>query len=222
MKDMVRCKACGYIMEKDALGDVCPACGVKKEMFEPWEDKVGTLRRFILDKHLHPVIVHAPQALTFLLLILAAIFPLFSSDLRSQYLWPAIVVMSWLLPVTVVATIASGFFDAMVRYRKIATPALLQKQLLGYLLTAASVVMVVVASSGTFADLTVWLSFLAANAVAMATSAILGLKGAKLTHAAMPGDKIFMKKKKPAAKKAGGSAEPRTKADAPKTEEKKE
>jgi uncharacterized membrane protein/rubredoxin len=214
MKDMVRCKACGYIMEKDALGDVCPACGVKKEMFEPWEDKVGELRRFILDKHLHPVIVHAPQALAFLLLILGVVFPLFGSGsiIQNEYLWPAIVVMTWLLPVTLVATIASGFFDAMVRYRKVATPALLQKQILGYIFLAASVLMTVLVSVASFSDLTVWLGFVAANAVAMACSALLGLKGAKLTHAAMPGDKIFMKKKKPVKKPA----------PAPKAEEKKE
>jgi len=220
MKEMVRCKACGYIMEKDALVDVCPACGVKKEMFEPWEDKVGALRRFILDKHLHPVIVHAPQALAFLLLILTVVFPLFGADLKNGYLWPAIVVMTWLLPVTLVATILSGLMDAMVRYRKIATPALLQKQILGYLFLAASIVMVVLVSVGNFGDLTIWLSSLAANLVAMATSAILGIKGSKLTHAAMPGDKIFMKKKKPAAKKPAAPAAPKA-ADAG-TEPKKE
>src|SRR6266403_1712670 len=121
MKDKVRCKACGYIMEKDALGEVCPACGVKKEMFEPWEDKVGAFRRSILEIDLHPVIVHAPQALTFLLLLLGAVFPLFSAGLQHDYLWPAVVVMTWLLPVALVATILSGLFDAMVRYRKIAT-----------------------------------------------------------------------------------------------------
>jgi uncharacterized membrane protein/rubredoxin len=206
MKEMVRCKACGYIMEKDSLGDVCPACGVKKEMFEPWEDKVGALRRFILEKHLHPVIVHAPQALTFLLLILGVVFPLFAPELQGTYLWPTVVVMTWLLPVTIVATILSGFFDAMVRYRKVATPALLQKQILGYLLLASAIVMTVVVSTGTFAVLSVWISYVVANLVAMATSALLGVKGAKLTHAAMPGDKIFMKKKKPAAKKAPAKA----------------
>ena len=207
MKEMVRCKACGYIMDKDALVDVCPACGVKKEMFEPWEDKVGALRRFILEKHLHPVIVHAPQALTFLLLILVATFPLFGADLQKTYLWPAIVVMTWLLPVSIVATILSGFFDAMVRYRRVATPALLQKQILGYLLLAASVVMTSVVTVADFTTLTVWLGYLAANLVAMGTSALLGIKGSKLTHAAMPGDKIFMKKKKPAAKKAPAKVE---------------
>jgi uncharacterized membrane protein len=215
-EEMVRCKACGYVMAKSSLGEVCPACGVKKEMFEPWEDKVGELRRFILDKHLHPVIVHAPQALVFLLLILTVLFPLFGADLQKTYLWPAVVVMTWLLPIAIVATILSGFFDAMVRYRKVATPALLQKQLLGYLLLAASIAMTVLVSVGTFASLGLWLSSLAANLVAMAASALLGLKGALLTHAAMPGDKIFMKKKKPAAKAAAA------KAPAPKAEDKKE
>lgn len=202
MKEMVRCKACGYILEKDALVDVCPACGVKKEMFEPWDDKVGALRRFILEKHLHPVIVHAPQALTFLLLILGVIFPLFPAGMKTGYLWPAVVVMTWLLPISIVATIISGFFDAMVRYRKVATPALLQKQLLGYLLLAASIVMTVLVSIGSFSELGTWISYVVANLVAMAASALLGIKGSKLTHAAMPGDKIFMKKKKPAAKPA--------------------
>ncbi len=86
MKEKVRCKACGYILDKDALGEVCPACGVKKEMFEPWDDKVGALRRSILEMDLHPVIVHAPQALTFLLLILSVTFPLFTADLQKSYL----------------------------------------------------------------------------------------------------------------------------------------
>lgn len=217
MKELVRCKACGYILEKDALGEVCPACGVKKEMFEPWDDKVGELRRFILEKHLHPVIVHAPQALTFLLLIVGVLYPLFGAGLQTQFLWPTVVVMTWMLPISIVLTILSGFFDAMVRYRKVATPALIQKQILGYLLLAASIVMTILVSNGSFASLTIWLAYVVANLVAMATSALLGIRGSKLTHAAMPGDKIFMKKKKPAAKKAPAKA-----AEAPKAEEKKE
>jgi len=218
MKDMVRCKACGYILEKDALGEVCPACGVKKEMFEPWEDKVGEVRRFILEKHLHPVIVHLPQAVTFLLLVLGIVYPLFGAGIQTGYLWPAVVVMTWLLPIGIVLTILSGFFDAMVRYRKVATPALIQKQILGYLLLAASIVMTILVSNSSFASLSIWLSYVVANVVAMATSALLGIRGAKLTHAAMPGDKIFMKKKKPVAKKVPAKAP-----EAPKApEEKKE
>ena len=214
MKELVRCKACGYIMEKSALGEVCPAFGVKKEMFEPWEDKVGALRRLILDRHLHPVIVHAPQALAFLTLILGATFPLYAADLQKGYIWPALAVMAWMFPFAIVATILSGFFDAMVRYRKVATPALLRKQILGYLLLISSVVMtVLVAVNGSFASLPVWLSFVGVNIIAMGTSTHLGLLGATLTHAAMPGDKIFMKKKKPAAKAAPAKAP---------TEEKKE
>jgi len=203
MKEMVRCKACGYIMEKDALGEVCPACGVKKEMFEPWEDKVGTVRRTILEIDLHPVVVHAPQALTFLLLLIGVTFPLFPADLQNAYLWPAVVVMTWLLPIALVGTILTGMFDAMVRYRKIATPALLAKQLLGYAFVVLSGIMLYFISTGTFSTLTTWLGFVIANLVAMGVSSVLGIRGAKLTKGVMPGDKIFMKKKKkPAAKVA--------------------
>ena len=219
MKELVRCKACGYIMEKNALGEVCPACGVKKEMFEPWEDKVGALRRLILDRHLHPVVVHAPQALAFLTLILGVTFPLFGADLQTKFLWPTIAVMAWIFPFAIVATILSGFFDAMVRYRKVATPALLRKQILGYLLLISSVVMtVLVATAGSFQALPVWLAFVGVNIVAMGTSAHLGILGSTLTHAAMPGDKIFMKKKKPAAK----GAQAKTAAPKAPSEEKKE
>jgi hypothetical protein len=211
MKELVRCKACGYIMEKDALGEVCPACGVKKEMFEPWEDKVGALRRTILEIDLHPVVVHAPQALTFLLLLLGAAFPLFGAGFQQTYLLPTIVVMTWMLPVALVATILTGMFDAMVRYRKIATPALLQKQILGYLFVAASIVMLYVLSTGSLASVTSWLSYVVANVVAMAVSSLLGIKGVKLTKGVMPGDKIFMKKKKKTAAKPAAPKAPEAK-----------
>ena len=60
-----------------------------------------------------------------------------------------------------------------------------------------------------------WLGYLTAAAVSLGSAAILGIWGAKLVHGVMPGDKIFMgKKKKPAAKAA-------PKAEA-KPEEKKE
>ena len=62
MKDYVRCKACGYIMERSKLGDKCPACGVSATMFEPYDDKLSEKRRRLLDIHVHPIVVHFPQA----------------------------------------------------------------------------------------------------------------------------------------------------------------
>ncbi len=203
MKEKVRCKACGYVMEKDALGEVCPACGVKKEMFEPWEDKVGAFRNLILERHIHPIIVHVPQAVAALTLIIGAVWPLLPVDLQTQYLWPTFVVLGWILPVSVIGAFVSGIADAKVRFRKISTPALIRKQIFGSVFFLASVVMLILLTQTTsrFDDLVFWLSFLATNLVAMGAATVLGLIGEPLMHAAMPGDKILLKKKKKAAPK---------------------
>lgn len=210
MKERVRCKACGYIMDKDALTDVCPACGVKKEMFEAYEDKIGAVRRLILDKHLHPVVVHAPQALAFLVLILALVYPLFPAQVKSLSLSPTIGVLSWLLPLSVIAGFLSGLFDGKVRFRKVTTPLLVQKMVLGGLFLASSLAQLTLSSLSGFNDLGLWLGFLAASVVSVGCSAALGTIGAGLTHAGMPGDKVFMgKKKKPAPVKKDKDGEPK-------------
>lgn len=209
MKDKVRCKACGYILEKDALGDVCPACGVKKEMFEPWDDKVGEFRRHWLEVDFHPVMVHFPEALAALTLLTAVVFPVFSPDLQARFLWPTLTVMSWLFPITVLGGFLTGLADAKVRYRKVATPALLRKQIVGSVLILSSITQAVLVATIDFSHVTNWLGYLAAAVVSEACAAILGIWGAKLMVGAMPGDKIFMgKKKKPAAKAAAPKAPP--------------
>ncbi len=211
MKDKVRCKACGYVLEADALGDICPACGVKKEMFEPWDDKVGEFRRKWLEVDFHPVMVHFPVAFSFLLLLAPAVFPLFPGDLQGRFLWPFIAVLSWIFPVTVIGGFLTGLADAQVRYRKIATPALLRKQILGSLLILSSGTQAALVATGDFSTATLWWGYLTAATVSLASAAILGIWGAKLVHGVMPGDKIFMgKKKKPAAKAAPAKA-PETK-----------
>jgi rubredoxin len=204
MKDKVRCKACGYILDKDALGEVCPACGVKKEMFEPWDDKVGAVRRAWIEFDLHPVVVHAPETLALLLLLGTLVFPLFSAGAQTTYLWPVIQLLSWIFPVTVLGGYLTGLADGKVRYRKVTTPLLLQKIIVGAVFILASLTQALLASVANFATLSLWLGYLAAAAVSMACGAILGKWGATLVVGAMPGDKIFMgkKKKKPAAKTA--------------------
>ncbi len=102
---------------------------------------------------------------------------------------PSIVVMSWLLPVALVATILSGLFDAMVRYRKIATPALLQKQIMGYSFLVVSLIMVVLVSVAPFTDWVHWMDFVVANLVAMVVSARLGIKGPNWSTVPCPATK---------------------------------
>jgi len=204
MKEQVRCKACGYIMEKDALGDVCPACGVKKEMFEPWEDKVGAARRFYLELHVHPIIVHLPNSISPILLLVALAFPLFPGF--QTYLWPTLQLLSWLFPLAVFGGFASGLVDGKVRYRKVTTPLLLKKIILGTLLFIVSIVQAVLVSvTSNFGPGNggLWTAYVIAALVSLVLASVLGKWGSSLFSAAMPGDKVFLgKKKKPAAKAA--------------------
>ena len=38
---LVRCRACGFIMEEEKLGDVCPACGIPRKAFEPYKETMS-------------------------------------------------------------------------------------------------------------------------------------------------------------------------------------
>jgi rubredoxin len=200
MKEMVRCKACGFVLEKGSLGEVCPACGVKKEMFEPWADKVGAARRLWLDLHLHPIVVHIPQTLAVFLLLLAAAYPLVPETVQTTYFWPMIQAMAWLFPLSVLGGLVSGLVDGKVRYRKLSAPLLMRKSLVGSLFLTASLAEAALVTFGTFGPGSVgnWSAFLAAAVVSLASAAVLGKWGAALFIGAMPGDKVFLQTKKKA------------------------
>ena len=200
MKEMVRCKACGFILEKGTLGEVCPACGVKKEMFEPWADKVGEVRRLWLDLHVHPIVVHIPQTLAVFLLLLAVAYPLVPETLRSASLWPMIQPMAWLFPLSVLGGYVSGLVDGKVRYRKLSAPLLMRKAVVGIVFFVASLFQAALVTAGNFGpgSLAVWLAFLVTSVVSLGCAGILGKWGASLFIGAMPGDKVFLKNKKKA------------------------
>lgn len=82
MKKMVRCKACGYIMEESKLGDFCPACGVPRISFEPYTDSISESRRRILNFDLHPIAVHFPVSFTVAVLVFSVASLLFSGQIE--------------------------------------------------------------------------------------------------------------------------------------------
>jgi hypothetical protein len=186
MKKLVRCKACGYVMGENAPGDKCPACGVPRKMFEPYDDGLSDRRRFILGSHIHPVIVHAPQAFAFVLLGLAVVLA-FGIAAIHDILRAAIRVMDILLPLFVAAGIGSGVFDGITRFRKASTPILARKIAAGSLffilacgMLAVDLVLGLDAAAGLAA-------FLVLNVAAFGCSAILGLWGGGLISARFPG-----------------------------------
>ncbi len=204
MNAKVRCKACGFVMDKDALGDVCPACGVKKEFFEPWEEPhIGNLRKTLLDMHLHPIIVHVPNSLAPLLFLMALVYPLIPAPWQTSILWPSILLFSWLYPLAALGGYLSGLFDAKVRYKTVSAPLLAKKAWIGILFMVLTVVTAILVSVSDFgpAGLGTWVGYVAVSAAALWCASILGHWGSTLTPGIMPGPKIFKTKKKLSVKK---------------------
>ncbi|MBN2040686.1 MAG: rubrerythrin [Spirochaetes bacterium] len=140
MKNEVRCKACGYIMSEGRLKDVCPACGVPKTAFEPYKDTLSEKRRFILDLHIHPIVIHFPQAFASILPVLIIAGILLKGQC-SDMLLSALTVLIYLLPFTVAAAIVSGLIDGKTRFKSLITIALKQKIGIAMLLLLLSVIM---------------------------------------------------------------------------------
>ena len=77
MKELVRCRPCGFVIEADKLGDVCPACGMPRKVFEPYRERVSRNRLILLNFDLHPIAIHLSQALVIAIPLLAIITNLF-------------------------------------------------------------------------------------------------------------------------------------------------
>src|SRR5258708_5792259 len=124
MKKMVRCKACGFIMEEGKYG-VCPACGVAEKMFEPYEDKVPANRRAILNWDIHPIIVHFPVGFSFLTfgLVVTEIILLQVGSIGRLFgaLLATLEVVSVLFPVFTLGGFLSGLLDGYYRYKSVTT-----------------------------------------------------------------------------------------------------
>lgn len=179
MTRKVRCKLCGYVMDEARLKDVCPACGVSRKVFEPYDDPVEPERRRVIDMDLHPIVVHAPQALAFLLLLLVPVHRVLPQTWAAAVV-QAVAVMAVLLPVTVVGGFVTGLIDGKARLRKVDTPLLRQKMAVGavFFAVAAGAAWVAVVTEWTggfwFATLNVL------TVLGFACSTWLGIIGASL------------------------------------------
>jgi rubredoxin len=130
MAVMMRCRSCGYVVAEGKLKDACPACGVPRKMFEPWTDPVSARRRALLEMTLHPLVIHFTIAFTasaFALSLYSLAFPRFLAGLATNML----VVMTAVLPITVLAGMAAGIFDGKIRFRRATTPLLVRKMVMG-------------------------------------------------------------------------------------------
>jgi hypothetical protein len=186
MDTTMRCRSCGYVTAEGKLEAVCPACGMPRKMFEPWTDPVGGKRRALLEMNLHPMVIHFPVAFTastFALSLFSLFFPRFLGNLATNLL----VVMTAVLPLTVLAGWAAGMFDGRIRFRRVTTPLLVRKMAMGgsvFLETLAAAVLMFA-----FGLDPVWVRIVIAVllGISLGAVAVLAKIGASLLCAKSPG-----------------------------------
>jgi hypothetical protein len=181
MKELVRCRPCGFVMEADKLGDVCPACGLPRKVFEPYREKVSRNRLILLNLDLHPIVIHLSQALVIAIPVLVTLTNIFK-NLYPEILKSVLIFSVFVFPFTLVLAIITGIIDALTRFKTLITPLLRVKILFSLIILSLSVALFFVAPHENFAVLTLVLSVLC-----LASGIQLGLWGKKLINVILPG-----------------------------------
>lgn len=186
MKQYVRCKACGYIMEADKVGKLCPACGVPAKAFEPYEEKISEKRKRVLDLHIHPIVVHLAQGLAPLIVLFAIVLAILGEGALKTTLVQATRVLAAFLPLSVILAFAAGLIDGNLRFHKVTTPLLVKKMIFGALffvlsLGAAALALFVGLDGAALA------SFALLELLSLVTAVLLGNWGFGLLSSRFPG-----------------------------------
>jgi hypothetical protein len=186
-KRYLRCKACGFVIEEGKLGDCCPACGVKRVAFIPDTERLSDKRRAALEAHIHPIVVHIPQAFSFSALVLS-IGILFIPGSLLNHAWYSLQVLTLFLPISGIAAFVSGLYDGKVRFKKLGTPYLKQKMVLGAVFTidTAALAYAALAQKAPL-DMPGFALILTGCVIAFVCSILLGKIGAALVCSRMPG-----------------------------------
>jgi hypothetical protein len=186
MDNLMRCKACGFVTDQGKIKDICPACGVSAKMFEAYTHPVSLKRQRILELHTHPILVHFPQAFAFTLFLLSVVLQFASARIQGD-LTSTIQVLSFLLPFFVIGAMATGFMDGKLRFRKVTTPLLKKKIILGLVFFITSIVMAALALSGQLLTSPTHIVYFLLAMAASLCAASLGIIGGKLLDAQFPG-----------------------------------
>jgi hypothetical protein len=186
MGSLVRCKACGYVAKEGRIKDVCPACGVPAKMFEPYTDPLSEKRRRMIDLHTHPVIVHFPQAFSLTLFILAVLFFIAPVPIKDA-LGYTMKVISFFLPFFVVLSFLTGLLDGKTRFRKVTTPFLKKKIIIGMIFFITAIALAAIAFTEKFPGNSTFEYFTLLTIIASGCTVALGFIGGRLADAKFPG-----------------------------------
>src|SRR5664279_2227227 len=181
MKELVRCRPCGFVIEADKLGDVCPACGMPRKVFEPYRERVYRNRLVLLNFDLHPIAIHLSQALVIAIPLMAIITNLFK-QFQPGMLKNVLAFSVFVFPLTLILAIITGVIDGLTRFKTLATPILRVKIIFSLIILSISVALFFVAPVQNLYILTIVLSIMALGAGFQ-----LGLWGKKLINVILPG-----------------------------------
>jgi hypothetical protein len=181
MKELVRCRPCGFVIESDKLGDVCPACGMPRKVFEPYRERVSRNRLILLNFDLHPIAIHLSQALVIAIPMLV-IVTIFFKQFQPEILKSVLVFSVFIFPFTLVLAIITGMIDGLTRFKTLATPILRVKIIFSLIILSISIALFFIAPVEKLYILTIVLSILALGAGFQ-----LGLWGKKLINVILPG-----------------------------------
>jgi hypothetical protein len=181
MKELVRCRPCGFVMEADKLGDVCPACGLPRKVFEPYRERVSLNRLLLLNLDLHPIVIHLSQALVIAIPVLTIILNLFS-HFQPEVIRNVIIFSVFVFPFTLVMAIITGVVDGLTRFKTLKTPLLRVKIIFSLIILALSIILFFVGPRENYGIFTIILSILC-----LAAGVQLGLWGKKLIDVILPG-----------------------------------
>lgn len=190
MSNLLRCRPCGYVIREGKLKDVCPACGLPREVFEPYREKVSSNRKIILNFDLHPIAIHLSQTFVILIPILLVL----------NYYYPEITLYQVhsvldfcidLLPFSLVLATITGVIDGITRFKSLKTPLLRVKVIISTIITTLSFVLFFITPNNGYGIETFILSI-----VMLCLAVLLGLWGKKLLEVILPGTITFRKKRK--------------------------
>jgi len=195
-EELVICRPCGYVMKESDLGDVCPACGLPRTVFEPYRERVSANRLFILALDIHPIAIHLSQtfvALTPMLIIFHWIFPSFQDVIVQSVISFSV----YMLPLSLITSTISGIIDGMTRFKTLKTPLLQSKIIYSLVILVLSFSQWYTTLEGVYNWPTMLVSiFIFGCAVK------LGLMGKALLNVILPGKYVPRKKKVVATAKA--------------------
>lgn len=181
MKELVRCRPCGFVIEADKLGDVCPACGMPRKVFEPYRERVSRKRLMLLNIDLHPIAIHLSQALVIAIPALVLLTTFFK-DFQHEILKNVLVFSIFIFPFTLILAIITGIIDGLTRFKTLATPILRVKIIFSIIILILSVGMLITGQHENLIAATIVLSILSLGAGFQ-----LGLWGKKLINVILPG-----------------------------------